>query len=370
MPDKSAAPRGASRPKSNVKKTTSKAAPSKAEKAHVGTLSASLKSLAAKIPRKEKEDPNLVRRSRSGTRVLKVPKRIWYNPLTWRNHPPVPAYTPLPKARKIFWSVLQLLWANKKLFFYIVLIYGLLNVILVRGLSAGGDLSTLKGELNGVLHGVGGKIAVSGISFAYLMASSGSGVSGTAGFYDGALLVVCSLAFIWAFRQVLAKHPIRARDSFYHGMYPLIPFLLVFLLFSVQLLPLAAGGGIYSVVTSGGIAVHVWERILWLALFILLALWSLRMITASMFALYIVTLPDMTPLRAYRSAKQLVYGRRLMIWRKLIFLPLTLLLLAVIIEFPLILFLTPVATWAFLIISMLALPLVHGYLYTLYREML
>lgn len=94
------------------------------------------------------------------------------------------------------------------------------------------------------------------------------------------------------------------------------------------------------------------------------------MITASVFALYIATLPDMTPLRAYRSARQLVYGRRLLIWRKFLFLPAALLVLAAVIEVPFILFITPLAVWTFFIVGVVALPVVHGYLYSLYREML
>jgi len=182
------------------------------------------------------------------------------------------------------------------------------------------------------------------------------------------LLVVCSLAFIWALRTVLAKQKARIRDSFYRGMYPLIPFLLLFLLICVQILPLAIGATLYSLVTSLGITAHTWETVLWFLFFLLMTYWSLRMLTASVFALYIVTLPDMTPLRAYRSARQLVYGRRLLLWRKLLFLPFILLILAALIEVPLILYVTPLATWMFFILSMVTLPLVHGYVYNLYRK--
>lgn len=361
-------------------KTTPKTAPKKTPKSSVTKAPAKKMQVAKRTPTPKKslikklfpkEDrKGVVYRSKDGSRILQIPKRIWYNPLTWRNLPPVPDYKPLPKARKMFWFAMNLIWEHKKLFGCIILIYGVLDFVLVRGLAGGTDITSIKNSLTNVFHGTGGKLTASGISFVYLLASSGSGTSGTSGFYEGVLLTVCSLAFIWAFRQVLAKHPIRMRDSFYQGMYPLIPFLLVFVLFSIQLLPLAIGGSLYSTVMSGGIAVYLWERILWLSLLILLALWSFRMITASIFALYIVTLPDMTPMRAYRSARQLVYGRRLLIWRKLIFLPFILLLLAAVIELPLILFAPALAGWAFLIVTMIAVPVVHGYLYTLYREML
>jgi len=331
-------------------------------KASAGKRVTKAKKVAAKKPP--------VKRAESGTRVLQVRPRIWYRPWTWHHRQPTPAYAPLPKARKLFTATWRQLWSHKKLFGGIVLTYGLLNLLFVRGLSGSTDLTSLKDSLDGVLQGVGGKIASTTTSFVYLLASSGSGNTDASGVYQSILLVLCSLAFIWALRQVLADHTVRVRDSFYKGMYPLVPFLLVFLLIGVQLLPLAVGGGLYSTVIGNGIAVHAWEKALWLVLFIGLGLWSLRMITASMFALYIVTLPDMTPLRAYRSARQLVYGRRLYLWRKLIFLPMVLLVLAAVVEIPLILWATPLAAWVFFLLSMLALPVIHGYLYNLYREML
>ncbi len=306
----------------------------------------------------------------SAPRRLSAPKAVWGQPLSWRHRPPVPAYRPLPKARLLFVAVLRRLWENKQLFGGIIAIYGVLNIILVRGVAGSSDLANLKGTLDGAFSGLGGKLASASLTFASLLASSGSGNTATSGVYQTVLLVVCSLAFIWALRQATAKHATRVRDSFYHGMYPLVPFLLVFGLFGLQLVPLTIGGGLYTMVISNGIAIHLWEKALWLVLFCGLAAWSLRMATATIFALYIVALPDMTPLQAYRSARQLVYGRRLLIWRKLLFLPLVLLLLAVLFELPLILFVTPLAAWAFFAVSMAALPVVHGYLYGLYREML
>lgn len=310
---------------------------------------------------------NTVTRS---TRKLATPKRIWHKPLTWNNHAPVPNYKPLPKARLLFAGACKQLWQHKRLFGGIVIIYGLFNLILVRGLAGSNDLSTLKSALDSVFKGFSGKLAETATSFTYLLASSGSGSTSTSGIYQSILIVICSLAFIWGLRQVLAKNEVRIRDSFYQGMYPLIPFLLMFVLLGVQLLPLGIGASLYSQIVTNGIAVHIWEKVLFILIFAGLGLWSLRMITASIFAMYIATLPDMTPLRAYRSAKQLVYGRRLLIWRKLIFLPVILLLLAAVIELPLILFLTPIAEWMFFVLSMVALPVAHGYLYNLYREML
>lgn len=303
-------------------------------------------------------------------RRLQAPKAIWHKPLTWRHRPPVPAYAPLPKARVLFANVVKLMWANWQLFGGIIIIYGVLNIVLVRGVAGSSDLTDLKGALDSIFSGIGGKLASASISFMSLLASSGSSNTSTSSMYQSILITICSLALIWALRQATAKRQVLVRDSFYQGMYPLIPYLLVFLLLGLQLIPLAGGAALYSAIVGNGIAVHLWEKAIFLVAFLGLALWSLRMMTATIFALYIVALPDVTPLQAYRSARQLVYGRRLLIWRKLLFLPVILLVLSLGIELPLILFLTPVAEWMFFVISTLTLPLCLGYLYSLYREML
>jgi len=309
-------------------------------------------------------------RTPEGVRQLQLPKRIWYKPLTWRYTMPAPVYKPLPKARHLFATTVRQLWQHKRLFGGIILIYGLLNLLLVRGLSGSSNLGALKSLLDSITTGFTGKLITSLAGFGYLLATSGSGNAQTSSLYQSILFIVCSLAFIWALRQVLAKHVVRIRDGFYEGMYPLIPFMLILLMLCVQLVPMLVGGGLYQRVMASGIAVHLWEKALWIVLFIVLAVWSLRMLVGTVFALYIVMLPNMTPFRALRSAKQLVYGRRLLVLRKLVFLPVCMLLLAILVEVPLILLATPVAAWVFFVLTMLALPTAHGYLYNLYREML
>jgi len=126
------------------------------------------KSIGEKVKKVvKKSDPKAakVKRSESGARVLQVPKRIWYKPLTWRNHPPVPAYKPLPKARIIFWTMLKQLWSNKKLFGGVIVIYGFLNILLVRGLSGSSSLSSIKSVLDSDFGGnILGRRFRSGIS--------------------------------------------------------------------------------------------------------------------------------------------------------------------------------------------------------------
>jgi uncharacterized membrane protein YoaK (UPF0700 family) len=94
------------------------------------------------------------------------------------------------------------------------------------------------------------------------------------------------------------------------------------------------------------------------------------MISSSLFALYIVTLPDMTPFKALRSARELVRHRRWTVLRKILFLPIILLVVAAIIMLPIIIWLTSLAQWVFFLLTMFALVAANAYMYTLYRELL
>ncbi len=53
-------------------------------------------------------------------------------------------------------------------------------------------------------------------------------------------------------------------------------------------------------------------------IFFLLAMLTLIYVKSSLFALYIVTLPDMTPMKALRSARELARYRRWTVLRKIL----------------------------------------------------
>jgi len=274
----------------------------------------------------------------------------------------------LPSVWRLTGQTAVLLWRHKWLFLGITLIYGIFNLIFVQGLSAGTDVSSLKSALQDALGGSSFSASLS--VFTVLLGSAGSGNTAAAGGYQFFLVIIVSLAVIWALREVMLGARIRVRDAYYRGMYPLIPFILVLAVIALQLIPLAAGASIYNIVLSNGIAVFAAEKVLWGLLFALTALLSLYMISSSIFALYIVTLPDMTPLRALRTARQLVRHRRWTVLRKVFVLPVILLIVAGLIMLPIILLVAPIAQWMFYLLTMAAVVVMHAYLYGLYRELL
>jgi hypothetical protein len=276
----------------------------------------------------------------------------------------------LPNVWRLTITTARLIWRHKWLFGGITLLYGLTYLILVQGLSNGTDVNSLKGELNKVFTGHLGSLA-SGLSvFVVLLSSAGSSTSPTAGTYQVLLALLASLAVIWALRQLAAGVTFRVRDAYYRGMYPLIPFVLVLLVVGLQLIPLLVGSTLYGIVSTNGIAVYFVEKLLWALLFVLCTLLTLYMLSSSLFALYIVTLPDMTPMKALRSARQLSRYRRWTVLRKIVWLPIILLIAAAIIMLPIIIWLTFLAQWVFFLLTMFSVVAVHAYMYTLYRELL
>lgn len=276
----------------------------------------------------------------------------------------------LTGAIKLFVGSIRLIFSHKKLFFGIVTAYLVLTLVFVKGLGISSDLSELKSSLQEVLSGGAGDLYTGAALFSYLVGSSGSASSDVAGAYQTILLIVVSLATIWALRQVHADKKVRIRDAFYKGMYPLVPFILVLLVIGLQLLPLLIANTVYGIVVSNGLAITFLEKAVWLMLYGLFALLSLYMVASSVFALYIVTLPDVTPMQALRSARQLVRYRRWTVMRKFIFLPVAVLFVGAVIMIPLIIYATPLAEWIFFALTMLALAVIHSYIYGLYRELL
>ncbi len=270
----------------------------------------------------------------------------------------------------MFIKSLKLLRRHWKFVGGVTLIYGALNILLVRGFSSDLGLTELKASLEDLFEGGWGDLAAGTALFGVLLTSSGSEAGAASGAYQVVLVLITSLALIWGFRQLQAGIAIRVKDAFYKGVYPLVPFILVLLVIGLQFLPLIIAGTIFSMLISSGLAITPAEQVISAVIFGLFALLSLYMVSSSVFALYIVTLPDMTPMKALRSARQLVLHRRWVVMRKVVLLPLLLLIVAGLIMIPLIMFATGWAEWAYFGLTMLGLALIHAYMYTLYRELL
>jgi hypothetical protein len=272
---------------------------------------------------------------------------------------------PLPSSFRLAGRSYTTIRNNWRVLGGIVLVYLLLNVIFASGISnVSSSFSSIKSDING--HGIGRALG----GFLGLIGSSGASGSATGGTLQSILFVLESLVIIWALRHLLSDQKITVKQAWYNSMTPLIPFLLVILVIIIQLLPVTIGAVVLSVVSQSVFVNSGLASAVSIIALVLMAIWSAYMICSSIFAFYIVTLPQMQPRQALRSAKELVVFRRLLVLRKILFLPVVVLVVMAAIIVPLILWATWFVPYAFYILSMLAILFVHTYLYSLYRSLL
>lgn len=300
------------------------------------------------------------------SRSIKTPKYKSFRLSKKITHP---SEQPLPGILQLWRLSIRLFRSNKKLFIGILSVHFIFTIVFASGLASSIDFVNVKNNLAETFGGDIDKFSSAIALFSYVL-TSGSGSEGGSSSYQIFVSLITSLATIWAIRQVMAGEKIRIRQAYYQGIYPLIPFILVLFVIGLQLVPLLIGNFLLSTVLANGLAITVAEKTLWWLIFILFALLSLYLILSSVFALYISTLPDMTPMRALRSARGLVLHRRFPVALRILGLPAVGLLIYGIILVPLI-FIAPILVVpAFFALGSLSIFFIHAYLYNLYRSFL
>lgn len=287
-----------------------------------------------------------------------------------------------------YWSftneVRRLLWKHKKLFLWLAVVYSVLTIALVgmASQSTYTNLSdTLKTSGGDLFSGGWGKISQAGL----LLLSGVTGnltatPSAVQQVYAALLALLVWLTTVWLLRAILAGHKPRLRDGIYNAAAPLVATFLVALLLVVQLLPVAVAAiGYSAAVTSDLLSGGVEAMIFWAAAGLLTVL-SLYWMMGTLFALIIVTLPGMYPMKAIRTAGDLVIGRRLRILSRLLWLMGTVAVAWIVVMVPIILMATwlygiaPAINWlpivpiALLLMGTLTVIWVAGYVYLFYRK--
>ncbi len=276
----------------------------------------------------------------------------------------------VPSWRDITKKAFALIGANKKQIAWFLLVYGALYVVFVRGIVSPINVDLIKADIQEVRGDSGTALATNITVMSVLLQSIASTGGELASLYQVMFLITGSLALIWLFRQQQAGHTVTMRDAYYKGMYPLVPFTLVFVVILLQFLPALLGNILLTIVITGGIAVTAFEQLIWVLLFFALLVLSLYMVSSSLIALFIVTLPDMTPMRALRKAKRLVTFRHGSVLRKCVALVFVLGLLFVGLVLPAVFISSIVAQVALLFVTVFTVPFAVAYLFVLYRELL
>lgn len=252
----------------------------------------------------------------------------------------------------------------------LTLIFAVLQMAIVYGFQAPLNVSEFKDTLNELFEGQTDSLTTGAATLGALFGSQNEITSENGALYSAILMLFFSMSFVWVYRQKTAGNKFTIREAIYRSPYPVTVVLLILLVISLQALPFGIGSLLFSTVMQGGIAVGGYEKAVWWLLLGLTGLLSFYMISSSVFALYISTLPNMAPMKALRSARNLVRYRRFSVMRRILSAALLVVLVMAGILLPVIFFAAPIAGWLYFIFTLAALPLVHAFLYTLYRELL
>ena len=286
---------------------------------------------------------------------------------------------PTPGVKATFRETFSFIKKHRRVIFGIAGIYALLYIALVRGVGGGLDFAALKADITNSMNllikdgSVSNVTTVLGLVMTLAVnPTGGQELSVAATFYQAILLVIFVLAMIWALRQLHAGKSISVKDAYYKGMYPLVPFILIVCYISVQLIPLIFANIVLGVIRDSDtpVALTVAEQALWGIFWFLMMLATVYMVVGSLFALIIITLPDMTPLKAMQGAYDLLRFRRLTVIRRLVVLLAVALLAMAIIMLPALLWAVRLASLLYVLWSVLVLTLVINFLFVMYRRML
>ena len=196
------------------------------------------------------------------------------------------------------------------------------------------------------------------------------------------IFLIVWLTTIYLVRHRLAGHKIRLRDGFYNALTPMISTLLVVVVILAELIPILIVIIGYSTAVQTDFLSTPFYALIFYACAAALVLLSAYLIATSFLALFAVTVPGMYPMKALRSASDLVAGRRIKLLIRLIYLFIVLAVTVSIVLVPLI-FLDlwakgqfealegiPFVAFGLIIMAIFALIYATIYCYLFYRRVL
>ncbi len=281
-------------------------------------------------------------------------------------------------------EVRGILWRHKKTFLLLVVVYGIMTALIV-GLASQSKYAeysnALKDSGSHLFQGSWWEVGQAGILLTSGVLGSLNDTTGDVERFVAVLLgLMVWLTTVWLLRAILAGKKPRLREGFYNASAPLLSTGLVLLVAVIQLLPVALAAVAFAAGSASGLINDGIEAmIFWIFEILLLAL-SLYWVTSTLFALIVVTLPGMYPMRAIETAGDLVIGRRLRILYRFLWLAGLTIVLWAIIMIPIILFdawlksALPALDWlplvpvCLLVVGSMSIVWFSTYIYMLYRK--
>lgn len=281
----------------------------------------------------------------------------------------------------------KLIFKNWKLFIPMILWIAFLNVVLV-GLMNEDTYQSFKDAIdNQSLELAGssiGNVAKASLLLISTITTGGltNGMTEVQQVFAVLLFAITWLTTIYLIRHLLAGHKLKLRDGFYNALTPLISTLLVITVIFLELIPVFIVIITYTAAVATDFLTTPFYALIYFIFAALMILLSTYLLSSSLIGLVAVTAPGVYPLIALRTSSNLVYGRRMKLIIRLIFLIFVLAVCWIIVMLPMILldmWLKSCFDWLsgfpfvsimLLIMTIFSVVYLATYLYTYYRRML
>ncbi len=280
-----------------------------------------------------------------------------------------------------------MIFKNWRTFVPLMLCIVFMNVILV-GLMSEETYQSFQDVLDAKSYELAGsqigQVAKASLLLISTVATGGltNGMSEVQQVFAILLFLVTWLATIYLVRHLLAKHRVKMRDGLYNALTPLISTLVVVGVVFLELIPVFIVIITYSAAVATDFLSTPFYALVYFIFAALLALLSLYLLSSSVVGLVAVTAPGIYPMVALRTTSNLVYGRRIKLLVRLLFLVVVLAICWVLVMLPIILldlwlkssfeFLGAVPFVSFMMLCMTVFTTIYiaTYLYLYYRRML
>ena len=281
-------------------------------------------------------------------------------------------------------NVLRHIWAHRRVFGSLLLVYVVMTIVMV-GLASQETFVELAGAMDEARQNlVQDGVAASGTIGLLLLAGISGNFAAELGevqqIFAVFLFLMIWLATVWLMRAHFAGGTPKLRDALYSSGAPIFAITLIVLLLLAQMIPAAIGVIAYSTAINTDLfSTGALAMVVAVGAFLLIVL-SLYLVVSSFFALIVATLPGMYPWQALRTAGDLVTGRRLRILWRLAWMMLVICLVWIVIMVPVILFATwlqsaapqlawvPLAPMVLAVVSSASTIFASVYIYMLYRK--
>ena len=240
-------------------------------------------------------------------------------------------------------ATFRIIFRNWKLFLPLIIIAVVMSVVFI-GLMNESTYKQFQSVLDQTTEQVGtgdiGIVAKSGLLLISTITTGGlSGESSEAsGVFAVLVFLILWLTTSFILRHKLAGHKIKLRDALYNAMTPLVSSFVVFAVAVIQCVPIFLLIIVYSAAVQTDFLATPFYALVFFIFAALMILLSGYLLSSSLMALVAVSAPGMYPMRALRTASELMMGRRVKFIIRLVGLILALAITWVAVMLPLIMF--------------------------------